>query len=498
MEIKTTTDLAVQRAEASTMLVNLFERAATGGIGFTKRFCVIVRDELAWKWFTARGVMEKTGYNIYKAVPMIFGNPNNAPEGMINFFNEFLEMRGNDRARKFLDAMLDFNLYVPMADGAAEGQQKKIQKKMNRREPKAKREPKTKREPKRRKQTAKEYEKQLRELSDEAVQRVNESFSRPKTNGEVKKPLHLHQEKTKATFDIQLPLSEMINAAVVDYIENESGAMAHIEQRIKEEAQKLQPHIIHVNKVELGTIKGTKHHFFEQALKLTVLEHQLYVAGPAGTGKTTMAAQIAEALKLSFAHISCTAGMSEAHLLGRMLADGSYCGSEFVRTYENGGVFLFDEVDAADPNTLLIINSALSNGAMSVPNRRDKQIAKRHKDFYAVCAANTWGVGSVEYAGRNILDAAFLDRFAGSKLLIDYDEALELTLVNGNTNIFTAIKKIRDNVTAAKIRRVVSTRAFVSAARQTGSGSTLKQFVDVFMTGWTTEEKQKAIANVTF
>lgn len=117
--------------------------------------------------------------------------------------------------------------------------------------------------------------------------------------------------------------------------------------------------------------------------------------------------------------------MSEAHLLGRMLFDGEYVESDFVRLYENGGVFLFDEIDAADANTLLVINSALANGYMSVPNRKEKQRAERHENFICIVAGNTWGKGSVEYAGRNRLDSAFMDRFTVAKLEIDYDTDLE-------------------------------------------------------------------------
>lgn len=39
--------------------------------------------------------------------------------------------------------------------------------------------------------------------------------------------------------------------------------------------------------------------------------------------------------------------------------------------YEEGGVFLLDEVDAADANVLLVINQALANGHLPVPNRTD-------------------------------------------------------------------------------------------------------------------------------
>src|SRR5204863_2040483 len=137
-----------------------------------------------------------------------------------------------------------------------------------------------------------------------------------------------------------------------------------------------------------------------------------------------------------------------------------------VKLYEEGGVFLFDEIDAADANTILVINSALANGVLSVPNRKERNHAYRHKDFVCLCAANTWGSGSFDYHGRNHLDAAFLDRFALSKVPIDYDVELERDACNGNDELFEKFSAIRKSVGEHKLRRVVSTRAFVSGARQ--------------------------------
>ena len=220
------------------------------------------------------------------------------------------------------------------------------------------------------------------------------------------------------------------------------------------------------------------------------------LVGPAGTGKTTLASQVAKALKLPFAAISCSAGMSEAHLTGRMLFDGRYVQSEFVDIYENGGVFLFDEIDAADPNTLLVINSALANGYMNLVNRPKKPKAIRHKNTIIIVSGNTFGSGSNQYHGRNYLDAAFLDRFAVTKITIGYDEDLEYDLCSETEeqhsllNIFHTFRK---NVKKYELNRVVSTRVIVEAARQLKAGMTQKEIVNRFVAGWTKDEINKAI-----
>jgi hypothetical protein len=258
----------------------------------------------------------------------------------------------------------------------------------------------------------------------------------------------------------------------------------------------LRPNQIIVNGAAPVKIEGRVHVAFKECLKLIMIEKQLFISGPAGTGKTTLASQLATALKVRYGFISCTAGMSEAHLLGRMTADGSYVSTSFIECYENGGVFLFDEVDAADPNTMLIINSALANGNLSVPNRQTRPQANRHEEFYCVCAANTWGTGSNEYAGRNILDAAFLDRFTGSRLEVGYDTSLEKEIGAEYPQVYNTIWTIRKNVQDSRIRRVVSTRAIVSGVRAMKAGYTLKEYISRFMTGWTKEEQAKATMGV--
>ncbi len=79
-----------------------------------------------------------------------------------------------------------------------------------------------------------------------------------------------------------------------------------------------------------------------------------------------------------------------------------------------------DEMDAANPNLINLLNGGLAGKMMSFPCG----MVQRHPDFICVASANTFGTGSTEqYVGRNPLDAASLDRF--QKVTIDYCEALE-------------------------------------------------------------------------
>lgn len=246
-------------------------------------------------------------------------------------------------------------------------------------------------------------------------------------------------------------------------------------------------------------IEGHRHPAYPVILGMAAACGKVFLSGPAGSGKSTIGELVAKDLGRPFGFISVTAGMAEGHLGGRLLFDGSFVGTSFLDCYEKGGVFLLDEVDAADPNCLLFINSALANGHCSVPNRKDANIATKHEDFVLIAAANTWGSGSdYRYVGRAALDAAFLDRFVGLKVHVGYDEVLEQAFARelGTETLYEKLQVIRRNVDELEIEQVVSTRAIqhLGALRKAGLPEAQDDAgcLDLFFTGWSPEERAKA------
>jgi MoxR-like ATPase len=256
-------------------------------------------------------------------------------------------------------------------------------------------------------------------------------------------------------------------------------------------------HEIVVKDVETTrTISGRPPRKFERILRLAKARRNILLVGPAGSGKTYAAELVAEALGLEFSFISCSAGMSEGHLMGRLLPIGEggkfvYVRSDFVKAYEEGGVFLLDEMDAADSNTMLIINTALANGKMAIPNRPEAPVAKKHPDFVCLAAANTFGTGADrQYVGRNQLDESTLDRFRIGQVIMEYDEELEAVLCQ-DSDLRARLQGYRRNVSAARLRRIISTRFLRDAFVMKKAGDTDAEIDEALFGGWSADEIKK-------
>ena len=223
---------------------------------------------------------------------------------------------------------------------------------------------------------------------------------------------------------------------------------------------------------EVVTLKGIQHKQFPQVLQAISQRVNLWLVGGAGTGKSEIAKQASEALRLPFANINCTSTMQDYRITGYKDANRVYDTTEFRTIFEHGGVFLLDEIDNANPNILGVLNSALSNGFMAFP---DKQV-QRHENFVAIATANTYGAGAtMQYVGRNPIDGATIDRFA--QLEVTLDEDIEQAMLDSvGLPIATAIKWLinvrtaRKNVTEAGLKVIVSPRATLNGAKLIHAG----------------------------
>ena len=239
--------------------------------------------------------------------------------------------------------------------------------------------------------------------------------------------------------------------------------------------------------IELGQEKKyefsleDKHEQLPKMVTFLQLFKQAMIVGPSGSGKSTMAKQAAEVMGLRYGAFSCNLEASKSELVGFANIDG-YVESSFLDFYENGGVFLVDEYDSMSPSIAVVLNAAFDRtGMIAVPNRKGKTIAKKHKDFYCILAGNTWGSGSVEYQGREMQDAAFLDRFKMCRIFIDYDEKLEKNIAGKHHSFF---KKVRNYVTKKVDGENFSTRSMYDAAMLLNNGFTHQDILTMMSEHW--------------
>lgn len=221
----------------------------------------------------------------------------------------------------------------------------------------------------------------------------------------------------------------------------------------------------------------TAHPQLASVLRRIVRRRHVYLAGPAGSGKTYLATQAAQAAGL--AYYSTGAVSSPYALLGYKDATGTYQTTAFRTAYEHGGLFLFDEMDASDPAALLTVNQARDRQPIGFP---DGMVAC-HPNFVMIAAANTFGHGADRiYVGRNQLDGATLNGYAQVALGYDPDLEERLTVAAvppehaAQARAWCArVRAIRAEAQISKARVIVSMRAAIYGAEDLADGFTVAE-----------------------
>ena len=210
--------------------------------------------------------------------------------------------------------------------------------------------------------------------------------------------------------------TDLLGEALLPIIENAIGtelAKQDFEAKIKSEISKAMGSIPQKTLTVIDTKGITRkmdlvHKQFETLLKMVNTKRPVLLKGEAGTAKSHNVEAVAKALGLDFYSMSVGEQSTKSDLLGYTDVQRLYKNTAFRKAFEQGGVFLLDEIDAGNPNVLLAINTGLSNGFIEFPDAE----VRVHADFRCVATANTFGNGSSgNYVGRNKLDKATVNRF---------------------------------------------------------------------------------------
>ena len=152
----------------------------------------------------------------------------------------------------------------------------------------------------------------------------------------------------------------------------------------------------------------------------TILERKIFypifVTGLSGNGKTSMIHEVCAKLKRDLVRINITIETDEDDLLGGFrLVNGETVWQDgpLVVAMKTGAVALIDEVDLAS-HKIMCLQPIMEGQPIYL--KKINQVVYPEPGFNVVATANTKGKGSEDgrFMGTNILNEAFLDRFAAT------------------------------------------------------------------------------------
>ena len=169
-----------------------------------------------------------------------------------------------------------------------------------------------------------------------------------------------------------------------------------------------------------------------------------YITGPTGNGKSTMVEQVCAKNKRDLIRINLNTMSDEEQLIGsKTLEDGNVTVVEgpVLIAMRTGSVLLLDEIDAGAANTLLCLQPILEGKPYYF--KLKNEVITPASGFNIIATANTKGKGSDDgrYIGTNVLNEAFLERFAVTFEQEYPTRANELKIINNLMETHSCVDK---------------------------------------------------------
>lgn len=213
---------------------------------------------------------------------------------------------------------------------------------------------------------------------------------------------------------------------------------------------------------------------FGDILELVANHENVYLYGPAGSGKNVLCEELAKALNVPFYYQNTI--LTKFDISGYKNAGGDFEETEFYKAWTNGGLFMLDEVDNSQAEALIALNAALANGYYTFPNVGK---VKAHKNFYCIAAGNTNGQGATdEYCGRYKMDESSRDRFFFVK--IDYNKDIEKSIVGEHKDILSFVYDLRKIANELQLSLICGYRA-ISKLEKYYNKENIKFILDGFI-----------------
>jgi len=145
----------------------------------------------------------------------------------------------------------------------------------------------------------------------------------------------------------------------------------------------------------------------------------IWLHGHTGTGKTTLAEQIAARIGFPIERLNLDSNLERADIVGgvEITVDGGSPKTKFregilPRAMQQPCIFVLDEIDAGRPDVLFVIQRALERKGLTLTEDGGRTV-KPHELFRFVATANSRGQGDEHgwYQGVRPMNLAMLNRF---------------------------------------------------------------------------------------
>ena len=191
-------------------------------------------------------------------------------------------------------------------------------------------------------------------------------------------------------------------------------------------------------------VNGIVNPKFARILKYLANGENVYMYGPAGTGKNVTAKQCAEALDMPIFYNNTI--YTKYDLCGYMDANGQYVPTTFYNFMKAPkGLYFMDEYDNSQSSALVCFNDVLEDKKYTFPNGETLYLDENHK---IIAAGNTNGQGATEeYNDRYVIDESNRSRFMF--VPVTYDSAVEKSIVGNSTDILDFVndlRRVRDEI----------------------------------------------------
>jgi len=187
-----------------------------------------------------------------------------------------------------------------------------------------------------------------------------------------------------------------------------------INQPVEPKSPKIANEVSLIPQVDSNYVAFGNHKDIESIIKSGEF-YPTYITGPTGNGKSTMVEQVCAKNKRDLIRINLNTMSDEEQLIGsKTLEDGNVTVVEgpVLIAMRTGSVLLLDEIDAGAANTLLCLQPILEGKPYYF--KLKNEVITPASGFNIIATANTKGKGSDDgrYIGTNVLNEAFLERFA--------------------------------------------------------------------------------------